>query len=81
MIRQEISQNTDLGLKVTAKIETRAKSSEVNKFKLHAEEIDKITSLLLGLSNRLAKAENSLLILTEKDTDGQKVRMIFIYHH
>ena len=30
------------------------------KYRLHVEEIDKITSLLLGLSGRLARTENSI---------------------
>ena len=37
-----------------------AKQSECLKYRLHVEEIDKITSLLLGLSGRLARTENSL---------------------
>ena len=39
------------------------KQSECLKYRLHVEEIDKITSLLLGLSGRLARTENSIASL------------------
>jgi protein Shroom len=39
------------------------KQSECLKYRLHVEEIDKITSLLLGLSGRLARTENSIAAL------------------
>lgn len=37
-----------------------ATAAEVEKYTLHVEEVDKITSLILGLSSRLAKTENTL---------------------
>merc|ERR1719336_3731226 len=33
---------------------------EMDKYNLHVEEVEKITSLILGLSSRLAKTENNL---------------------
>lgn len=46
---------------------------EIDKYLRHVEEIDKITSLLLGLSGRLARADNALLLLS--DQDGQELRV------
>jgi len=44
----------------------QAKPNECVKFNLHVEEIDKITSLLLGLSGRLARTENALQTMAAK---------------
>ena len=46
----------------------------MDKYKLHVEEIDRITSLLLGLSGRLARADNALLLLS--DQDGPELKVI-----
>ena len=46
-----------------AKLSGEASRAEVDKYSLHVEEVDKITSLILGLSSRLAKTENALAVL------------------
>ncbi len=43
------------------------------KFRTHVQEIDKITSLLLGLGGRLARAENALANLPEDASVHDKV--------
>uniref|UniRef100_T1IQV0 ASD2 domain-containing protein n=1 Tax=Strigamia maritima TaxID=126957 RepID=T1IQV0_STRMM len=68
IIHEEISANQELGRSVTNRVEKLAKSNEYEKFKLHVEEIDKITSLLLGLSGRLARAENALMDLADESS-------------
>ncbi|CAF3030220.1 unnamed protein product [Rotaria sp. Silwood2] len=60
-INEEIEDNKILGAKLLNIIESNAESSEIEKFKLHINEIDTITSILLKLSSRLAKVENDLL--------------------
>ena len=60
--------NEERGRNLTLKVMQTAQSNECEKYKLHVEETDKITSLLIGLSGRLAKAENALLCLTS-DTE------------
>lgn len=60
-IRDEIDSNEQLGHIVLERVKITAKRNELDKFKLHVEEIEKITSLLLGLSGRLARAENALM--------------------
>ncbi|XP_044014440.1 protein Shroom isoform X2 [Aphidius gifuensis] len=59
-VKEEVEMNDALGAKVTTKISAVARPVESSKFRLHIEEIGKITSLLLGLSGRLARAENAL---------------------
>ena len=77
-IKEEVKLNHELGDVVTSKVEERAKVQEADKYKLHVEEIDKITSLLLGLSGRLARAHNALIMLTPDALPQERVSSIFI---
>ncbi|XP_042234673.1 protein Shroom3-like [Homarus americanus] len=74
-IKEEMRLNQELGVEVTSRVEARARLAEAEKYKLHVEEIDKITSLLLGLSGRLARAENALIMLVE-DADPEEKRIL-----
>lgn len=74
-IKEEMRLNHELGAGITQEVEVRASVAEAEKYKLHVEEIDKITSLLLGLSGRLARAENALLMLL-KDADPEEKRIL-----
>ncbi|CAG7717463.1 unnamed protein product [Allacma fusca] len=71
-IREEIQSNEHLGQLVIERVKQTAKRNEFDKFKLHVEEIEKITSLLLGLSGRLARAENALMGLAENSNPQEK---------
>lgn len=68
-IKDEMKLNHDLGAEVTSRVEAMARLAESEKYKLHVEEIDKITSLLLGLSGRLARAENALMIVDDSEPE------------
>ncbi|XP_034937884.1 uncharacterized protein Shrm [Chelonus insularis] len=59
-VREEGEMNEALGTKVASRINAVARPAEASKYRLHVEEVGKITSLLLGLSGRLARAENAL---------------------
>jgi protein Shroom len=72
-IREEITSNEQLGQQVIERVRQTAKRNEFDKFKLHVEEIEKITSLLLGLSGRLARAENALMGLAHHSNPQEKV--------
>jgi len=48
-------------------IESKAELNEIEKLKLHINEIETITSVLLKLSCRLAKVENDLLAITDNN--------------
>ncbi|KAL1517094.1 hypothetical protein ABEB36_000902 [Hypothenemus hampei] len=61
LVSEECKVNDDLGINVENYINRVASPHEVSKFRLHVEEVGKITSLLLGLSGRLARAENALM--------------------
>lgn len=59
-VREEGEVNEALGARVAAQVASVARPAEASKYRLHVEEVGKITSLLLGLSGRLARAENAL---------------------
>lgn len=59
-VREEGEVNETLGARVSARVSAVARPPEASKYRLHVEEVGKITSLLLGLSGRLARAENAL---------------------
>ena len=77
-LQEEMALNEQLGQEVAAIVKTSAaKPNEVLKFKLYVEEIDKITSLLLGLSGRLARTENALNSITPQLTNEEKVLYVY----
>ncbi|KAF7265260.1 hypothetical protein GWI33_021255 [Rhynchophorus ferrugineus] len=65
VVSEECKINDELGINVENYINRVARPHEVSKFRLHIEEVGKITSLLLGLSGRLARAENALMTMPE----------------
>jgi protein Shroom len=77
LVNTRLDLNEALGQKVTSVVERLAKPYEYSKFKLHIEDIDKITCLLFALSTRLAKAEHSGLNREEKVKKSQKKKSIF----
>jgi len=61
-------------------IESKGELNEIEKLKLHINEIETITSVRLKLSCRLAKVENDLLTITNDNAHTKvftliKVRM------
>lgn len=59
-VKEEGEVNEALGARVATRVSAVARPPEVSKYRNHVEEVGKITSLLLGLSGRLARAENAL---------------------
>nr|XP_012230562.1 PREDICTED: uncharacterized protein LOC105676893 isoform X4 [Linepithema humile] len=59
-VREEVEVNETLGARVGARVSAVARPPEASKYRNHVEEVGKIMSLLLGLSDRLARAENAL---------------------
>lgn len=69
--------NSEVGRDLLAKLRMEGTQTEVEKYSLHVEEVDKITSLILGLSSRLAKAENTLIHF-KRGTWGEDEEAILI---
>ena len=80
-LREETKLNDDLGRQISVRVMQLAQPNECEKYKLHVEETDKIASLIFGLAGRLAKTENSLLLLGDGggggDAQKEKVRPLF----
>lgn len=68
-VGEESRVNEALGTSVGERVSSLARPHEAAKFRLHVKEVGHITSLLLGLSGRLARAENALLGLPENHDD------------
>lgn len=88
VVSEECRINNELGENVETHICRVARPHESAKFRLHIEEVGKITSLLLSLSGRLARAENALMGMSEdhpervifKRTNSYTIKLIkFIY--
>lgn len=71
-LKEEVEANEELGAGVRDVVHRTAKPNECVKFNLHVAEIDKITSLLLGLSARLARTENDIQGLPPETTTAEK---------
>ena len=70
-LREETKLNDDLGRQIAVRVMQLARPNECEKYKLHVEETDKIASLIFGLAGRLAKTENSLLLLGGEEGGGE----------
>lgn len=70
---EETGLNDELGGAVAALVARVARPHEASKYRLHVEEVGKITSLLLGLSGRLARAENALIGLPENHSERVRI--------
>lgn len=62
-LTEERRLNEELGEAVCTRVGKVARPGQSSKLRLHVSEVGHITSLLLGLSGRLARAENALLAL------------------
>ena len=77
VLKEQMRHNAEVGRELVAKLRTEATQPEVEKYSLHVEEVDKITSLILGLSSRLAKTENTLANLKRGTWDeDEEVRLV-----
>ena len=65
VVAEEAGLNEALGVALQERLKERP--HEAAKLTLHVEEVGKVTSLLLGLSGRLARAENALTGLAHCD--------------
>ena len=77
-LKAETKANEEVGRGVTVKVMQSAAPNECDKYKLHVEETDKITSLLLGLTARMARMENSIAASAATASQDQKVRNILL---
>jgi protein Shroom len=72
----EARANELLGAALQRRLTEASRHQEAAKLALHVDEVGKITSLLLGLSGRLARVENAL---AAQPAPQEKVQILFYY--
>ncbi|KAG7326429.1 hypothetical protein KOW79_009830 [Hemibagrus wyckioides] len=64
-LQEDMQDNNALGEEVEATVQAVCKPNELEKFRMFVGDLDKVVSLLLSLSGRLARVENALNSLEE----------------
>lgn len=72
-LQEDVHDNNSLGDEVEAMVQKVCKPNELDKFRMFVGDLDKVVSLLLSLSGRLARVENALNSLEEDTTPEEKV--------
>lgn len=65
--------NETLGREVEATVQRLCQPKQLEKFRMFVGDLDKVVSLLLSLSGRLARVENALNSLEEDASPEEKV--------
>ncbi|KAM9383751.1 protein Shroom2 isoform 2-T2 [Pholidichthys leucotaenia] len=72
-LQEDILDNNALGDEVEARVQQVCKPNELDKFRMFVGDLDKVVSLLLSLSGRLARVENALNSLEEDATPEERI--------
>ncbi|KAK2835911.1 hypothetical protein Q5P01_016395 [Channa striata] len=75
-LQEDILDNNALGDEVEARVQQVCKPNELDKFRMFVGDLDKVVSLLLSLSGRLARVENALNSLEEDATPEERRTLI-----
>nr|XP_046248519.1 protein Shroom2 isoform X2 [Scatophagus argus] len=75
-LQEDILDNNSLGEEVEARVQQVCKPNELDKFRMFVGDLDKVVSLLLSLSGRLARVENALNSLEEDATPEERRTLI-----
>lgn len=70
---EDILDNNALGDEVENQVQQVCKPNELDKFRMFVGDLDKVVSLLLSLSGRLARVENALNSLDDDATVDERV--------
>ncbi|XP_016363746.1 protein Shroom2-like isoform X1 [Sinocyclocheilus rhinocerous] len=85
-LQEDVQDNNVLGEEVEATVQTVCKPNELEKFRMFVGDLDKVVSLLLSLSGRLARVENALnsleegISVDEKHTLTEKRKLLIRQH-
>ncbi|KAK1896644.1 Protein Shroom2 [Dissostichus eleginoides] len=74
-LQEDVQDNNALGGAVEAQVQLLCKPNEIEKFRMFVGDLDKVVSLLLSLSGRLARVENAIDSL-EEDAPPQERRLL-----
>uniref|UniRef100_A0A3P9JCT8 Shroom family member 2 n=1 Tax=Oryzias latipes TaxID=8090 RepID=A0A3P9JCT8_ORYLA len=75
-LQEDILDNNALGEEVEVRVQQVCKPNELDKFRMFVGDLDKVVSLLLSLSGRLARVENALNSLEEDATAEERRTLI-----
>ncbi|XP_069560237.1 LOW QUALITY PROTEIN: protein Shroom2 [Brachyistius frenatus] len=75
-LQEDVLDNNALGDEVEVRVQQVCKSNELDKFRMFVGDLDKVVSLLLSLSGRLARVENALNSLEEDATPEERRTLI-----
>lgn len=70
---EDVLDNNALGDEVEARVQQVCRPNELEKFRMFVGDLDKVVSLLLSLSGRLARVENALNNLEDDATPEERV--------
>ena len=59
LLKESTKNNEEVGKEILSELKRICQQHEIDKVKLFTEEVDKITSLIIGLSSRLSKVTTS----------------------
>ncbi|XP_077440079.1 LOW QUALITY PROTEIN: protein Shroom2 [Vanacampus margaritifer] len=71
-LQEDVLDNNALGDEVEARVQQVCKPNELDKFRMFVGDLDKVVSLLLSLSGRLARVENALNSLDQEATPEER---------
>ena len=72
-LQEDVEDNEALGREVEATVQRLCQPNQLDKFRMFVGDLDKVVSLLLSLSGRLARVENALNSLEEEAPPEEKV--------
>lgn len=73
-LQEDVEDNEALGRDVEATVQHLCQPNQLDKFRMFVGDLDKVVSLLLSLSGRLARVENALNSLEDEAPPEEKVR-------
>ena len=76
LLRESTKSNEEVGKEIAVELTGVAQQPEIDKVKLFTEEVDKITSLIIGLSSRLAKASAACAKNAQPDEKSQVQKVL-----
>lgn len=71
-LQDDVEENEALGREVEATVQRLCQPNQLDKFRMFVGDLDKVVSLLLSLSGRLARVENALNSLEEDAPNEEK---------
>ncbi|XP_071320480.1 protein Shroom2-like isoform X2 [Trachinotus anak] len=71
-LQEDVEENESLGREVEATVQRLCQPNQLDKFRMFVGDLDKVVSLLLSLSGRLARVENALNSLEDEAPPEEK---------